>query len=62
MTDRESTKIDVQRSFPPLDERHYDMGPQDVAFLKKATGIEDEAALKKHILMIQAKAYEVANS
>ncbi|KAG0698591.1 hypothetical protein DFH29DRAFT_991043 [Suillus ampliporus] len=59
-TDKEPAKIEVQRSFPPLDESHYDVRPQDAAFYKKLTGIEDDAALKQHILDVQAKAYKVA--
>ncbi|KAG2036751.1 hypothetical protein BDR03DRAFT_934287 [Suillus americanus] len=47
-------------SVPPLDESLYDLRPQDAAFFKKLTGIEDDAALKQHILYIQAKAYKVA--
>ncbi|KAG1745263.1 hypothetical protein EDB19DRAFT_480557 [Suillus lakei] len=59
-TDKEPTKIEVHRTAPPLDESLYDLRPQDAAFFKKLTGIEDDAALKQHILDIQAKAYKVA--
>jgi len=63
MTDKleEPAKITVQRYFPPLDECHYQLDPQDAAFLKKVTGIEDDAALKEHVLKAQAKAYKVFN-
>ncbi|OAX35872.1 hypothetical protein K503DRAFT_773044 [Rhizopogon vinicolor AM-OR11-026] len=62
MTDKleEPAKITVQRYFPPLDECHYQLDPQDAAFLKKVTGIEDDAALKEHVLKAQAKAYKIA--
>ncbi|KAG2142472.1 hypothetical protein DEU56DRAFT_264985 [Suillus clintonianus] len=60
MTNKEPPKIEAQRTFPPLDESLYDLRPQDAAFYKKLTGIEDDAALKQHILDVQAKAYKVA--
>ncbi|OAX31099.1 hypothetical protein K503DRAFT_645273, partial [Rhizopogon vinicolor AM-OR11-026] len=44
----------------PLDESQYNPNSQDVAFMKKLTGIEDDAALKRHILNVQAKAYKIA--
>lgn len=60
--DEEPTNIMMEGhcSAPPLDESLYDLRPQDAAFFKKLTGIEDDAALKQHILDIQAKAYKVA--
>ncbi|KAG1776320.1 hypothetical protein EV702DRAFT_971506 [Suillus placidus] len=60
MTIREPPKIEAQRTFPPLDENLYDLRPKDAAFYKELTGIEDDAALKRHILDVQAKAYKVA--
>ncbi|KAG1754566.1 hypothetical protein EDB19DRAFT_2035036 [Suillus lakei] len=48
----------AQRTFPPLDESLYDLRPQDAAFYKKLTGVGDDAALKQHILDVQAKAYK----
>ncbi|KAG2142471.1 hypothetical protein DEU56DRAFT_911155 [Suillus clintonianus] len=59
-TNKEPAKIEAQRTFPPLDESLYYLRPQDAAFYKTLTGIEDDAALKKHILDVQAKAYKVA--
>ncbi|KAG2036752.1 hypothetical protein BDR03DRAFT_1000264 [Suillus americanus] len=60
MTNRESLEIEAQRTFPPLDQSLYNLRPQDATFYKELTGIEDDAALKQHILDIQAKAYKVA--
>ncbi|OJA11839.1 hypothetical protein AZE42_04057 [Rhizopogon vesiculosus] len=60
MTDQEPATIEVQRSFPPLDESQYNLSDQDAVFMKKLTGIEDDAALKCRILDVQAKAYKVA--
>ncbi|KAG0704977.1 hypothetical protein DFH29DRAFT_326553 [Suillus ampliporus] len=60
LTVKEPAKIEAQLSFPPLDESLYDLAPKDAAFFKKLTGIEDDVALKQHILDIQAKAYKVA--
>ncbi|OJA18478.1 hypothetical protein AZE42_13778 [Rhizopogon vesiculosus] len=51
----------LHRTFPPLDESQYNLSSQDAAFMKKLTGIEDDAALKHHILDIQAKAYKVTS-
>ena len=44
---------------PPLDESLYALDEDELAFFKSQTGIDDEGELKKHILTIQAKAYEV---
>jgi hypothetical protein len=62
MTNREPPKIEAQRTFPPLDENLYNLRPQDAAFYKELTGIKDDAALKQHILDVQAKAYKVSRS
>lgn len=35
------------------------LGPNELEFFKQQTGIENEAALKNHIISIQAKAYKV---
>ncbi|KAG1731986.1 uncharacterized protein EDB91DRAFT_1330297 [Suillus paluster] len=59
-TVKEPAKIEAQLSFPPLDENFYNLRPEDSAFFKELTGIEDDAALKQHILDVQAKAYKVA--
>ncbi|KAG2343139.1 hypothetical protein BDR05DRAFT_934102 [Suillus weaverae] len=60
MTNTDPPKIEAQRTFPPLDENLYNLRPQDATFYKELTGIEDDAALKRHILDVQAKAYKVA--
>jgi SAM-dependent methyltransferase len=60
MMNREPSKIEVQHTFPALDQSLYNLLPQDATFYKEVTGIEDDAALKQHILDIQAKAYKVA--
>ncbi|KAG2132765.1 hypothetical protein DEU56DRAFT_439609 [Suillus clintonianus] len=57
---KEPAKIEAQLTFPPLDESHYSLRPKDAAFYKKLTGIEDDVALKQHILNVQQKAYKVA--
>ncbi|KAM6495362.1 hypothetical protein JOM56_008068 [Amanita muscaria] len=44
---------------PPLDESLYSLDEDELAFFKSETGIDDEGELKKHILTIQARAYEV---
>ncbi|OJA11841.1 hypothetical protein AZE42_04055 [Rhizopogon vesiculosus] len=59
MTDQGHVTIEAwQHSYPPLDEREYNPRPQDIVFMKKLIGIEDDAALKRHILDVQAKAYK----
>ncbi|KAI1797519.1 hypothetical protein LXA43DRAFT_877015 [Ganoderma leucocontextum] len=45
--------------FNPLDERLYKLEDEELAFMKTQTGIEDEEELKKHILAIQAEAYDI---
>jgi hypothetical protein len=37
----------------------YNPQPQDVAFFKQQTGINDDELLKQHIMQVQAKAYKV---
>ncbi|KIL67227.1 hypothetical protein M378DRAFT_73824 [Amanita muscaria Koide BX008] len=44
---------------PPLDESLYSLDEDELAFFKSETGINDEGELKKHILTVQARAYEV---
>lgn len=61
MMDKEPANIEVQHTFPPLDASYYNPRPEEVAFFKELTGIEDDAALKEHILKVQAKAYQVAS-
>ena len=38
----------------------YSMDAERLAFFKAATGIDDEAALKAHIIAIQHEAYQVS--
>ena len=47
------------RSFPPLDDTLYKIDDQALQFMREQTGIQDEEALKKHILSVQAEAYAV---
>ncbi|KAM6495368.1 hypothetical protein JOM56_008074 [Amanita muscaria] len=44
---------------PPLDESLYSLDEDELAFFKSETGMDDEGELKKHILTVQARAYEV---
>ncbi|KAF9240251.1 hypothetical protein BU15DRAFT_74167 [Melanogaster broomeanus] len=44
---------------PPLDPSLYALSPSEAAFFKAATGIDDDAALKERILMVQEKAYKL---
>ncbi|KAJ7227073.1 hypothetical protein GGX14DRAFT_628071 [Mycena pura] len=43
----------------PADDIHYVLDPEELTFLKKETGIEDEDALKAHVLAIQRDAKKV---
>ena len=43
----------------PLDESLYKLDEEGFAFMKTQTSIDDEEELKKHILAVQAEAYEV---
>ncbi|KIJ66175.1 hypothetical protein HYDPIDRAFT_87780 [Hydnomerulius pinastri MD-312] len=47
-------------NIPPLDPGLYSLSSEEAAFFKAATGIEDDDALKAHILIAQEKAYKVA--
>ena len=40
-------------------EQFYNLGSEEVKYLKVQTGIEDDDALKAHVLDVQQKAYEV---
>jgi len=44
-----------------LDESLFTPDPAELAFFKSQTGIDDEQALKDHIISIQRKAYEIYN-
>ncbi|KAF9240249.1 hypothetical protein BU15DRAFT_74165 [Melanogaster broomeanus] len=46
--------------YTPLDPSLYALSPSEAAFFKAVTGIDDDAGLKAHILMVQEKAYKVA--
>ncbi|CDO70894.1 hypothetical protein BN946_scf184829.g2 [Trametes cinnabarina] len=46
-------------NFFPLDESMLYMDPNELQFMRTQTGIMDEDDLKKHILQVQAEAYEV---
>jgi hypothetical protein len=54
MAHKNDTKI-------PLDDCFYDLQGSDLAFFQEQTGIKDEEELKKHIISVQEKAYEVGN-
>ncbi|OBZ78829.1 hypothetical protein A0H81_00366 [Grifola frondosa] len=43
----------------PLDESFYSLDEKELEFMKSQTGIQDEIALKKHILKAQAGAYVI---
>ncbi|KAG6329454.1 hypothetical protein ID866_9635 [Astraeus odoratus] len=45
---------------PPLDPTLYSLSPEEAAFFKATTAIDDDEALKAHILLAQEKAYRVA--
>ncbi|KAG2107084.1 hypothetical protein BD769DRAFT_1366345 [Suillus cothurnatus] len=45
----------------PLDDSLYDcLDPEEIAFFRRQTGIQDEVALKTHIIDVQKEAYKVA--
>jgi len=44
---------------PPLDERLYSLQGEELAFIKSQTGINDDEELKKHILRVQSRAYQI---
>ncbi|EJF58440.1 hypothetical protein DICSQDRAFT_90649 [Dichomitus squalens LYAD-421 SS1] len=58
MSSTADAKREIIRS-RPLDENDYKIDEDGLAFMKAQTGIEDEEELKKHILAVQAEAYEV---
>ncbi len=58
-----TTEIIIEKEFGklnPLDESLYKLDDEELAFVKAHSGIEDEEELKKHILAVQAEAYEVS--
>ena len=42
-----------------LDESLYSLAPNELEFYKSTTGISDESELKRHIISIQAEAFQV---
>lgn len=49
----------LSTSIPPLDEQLYGLDSEELAFLMGQTQIMSELALKKHVLEVQAAAYQV---
>jgi hypothetical protein len=45
-----------------VDTSFYSLSTEEAAFFKAQTGIDDDEDLKKHILEVQAKAYEASHS
>ena len=43
----------------PFDESNYSLDAEELVFLKSWTGIDNEEALKRHIISVQDEAYEV---
>ncbi|KAG1750165.1 hypothetical protein EDB19DRAFT_1678657 [Suillus lakei] len=44
----------------PLDDSLYCLDPKEIAFFRRQTDIQDEGALKTHIIDVQKEAYKVA--
>ncbi|KAK7019944.1 methyltransferase ausD [Favolaschia claudopus] len=44
---------------PPLDESLYPMDDENLEFIKEPSGIKDPETLKKHIMTVQNKAYDL---
>ena len=51
--------FDQQVHKHPLDPAFYSLTEEEVGFYKAQTGIQDDDALKEHILAVQKDAYEV---
>lgn len=43
----------------PVDDSLYRLDPEEIAFFKRQTGLQDEGALKAHIIDVQKEAYQV---
>lgn len=43
----------------PLDETLYSLKPEEAAFFKQQTGIQDDGELKRHVLEVQKEAWDV---
>ncbi|KAF9466489.1 hypothetical protein BDZ94DRAFT_170819 [Collybia nuda] len=54
-----SGPIDTDTTRLPLDECFYSLKGGELAFFQEQTGIKDEGELKKHIIAVQEKAYEI---
>lgn len=48
-------------SMPTVDTSLYNLSPEQAAFFKTHTGIDDDEELKRHILEVQAKAYKASH-
>lgn len=48
-------------SMPTVDTSLYNLSPEQAAFFKTQTGIDDDEELKRHILEVQAKAYKASH-
>ncbi|KAF8075122.1 hypothetical protein FPV67DRAFT_616025 [Lyophyllum atratum] len=44
---------------PPLEERFYALSSEEFEFFKARNGIEDEEAMKQHIIAVQKSAYKI---
>ncbi|KAI0791856.1 hypothetical protein C8Q75DRAFT_715315 [Abortiporus biennis] len=44
---------------PPLSVDLYNLHPEEIEFFKKATGIEEDEELKRHVLEVQCQAYDI---
>ena len=44
----------------PLDDKLYRLDAEEVAFYKGKTGIQDDLALREHIIKVQQDAYQVS--
>ncbi|KAF7424351.1 hypothetical protein PC9H_009658 [Pleurotus ostreatus] len=49
----------IDKIKPPLDPSFYKLADDEAAFFKAMTGIQDAEDLKRHILSVQAKAYDI---
>jgi hypothetical protein len=56
-----SLQPEINSRQTPVGEQFYNLlvGPEEVQYLKAQTGIEDDDALKAHVLEVQQKAYDV---
>ena len=59
MTDNQANKHDSEQKVS-LDPTLYAPTPDEVAFLKKWTRIDDDEELKQHVLTVQKEAWNVS--